>query len=198
MLRNVNRVVLGLTGLVLIGAGLAALAGAGDLWRRAGVSPPSGWSWRGPADVVLAREDRTQWRDEGWWWPVVIGVLVVLVLLLLWWLLAQLRRHRLTEVLIDSGDGSGALLRGRALEDVVTAEAESQPGVERAGVTLVGRRTQPRVQAGLLLAPQARPGEAVRTLGEQALEHARVSSGLKSLPAEVRLRSARHGPERVS
>jgi hypothetical protein len=81
---------------------------------------------------------------------------------------------------------------------VVTAEVESLPGVERARVTLVGRRAQPRVHVGLLLAPQARPGDAVRRLHAEAVEHARVSAGLATLPAEVRLRSAKHAAERVS
>jgi hypothetical protein len=198
MLRIVNRVLMGLCGLALFGFGLAATLAALDLPRRWGFTPPSWWSWRGPDDVLLTRADRVQWRAEGWWWPVVIGGLSVLVLLALWWLLAQLRRKRLTEVLVDSGDGSGALLRGRAMEDVVTAEVETQPGVERARVTLVGRRNQPRVRVGLLLAPQAHPGDAVRRLRAEALEHARASTGLQSLPAEVRISSAKHAAERVS
>ncbi len=198
MLRIVNRVLMGLCGLVLLGFGLAATMAALDLPRRWGFTPPSWWSWRGPDDVLLTRADRVQWRAEGWWWPVVIGGLSVLVLLSLWWLLAQLRRKRLTEVLVDSGDGVGALLRGRAMEEVVTAEVETLPGVERARVTLVGRRNQPRARVGLLLAPQAHPGDAVRRLRAEALEHARVSAGLPTLPAEVRLSSAKHAAERVS
>lgn len=198
MLRIVNRVLLGLLGLLLFGVGLAAVVAALDLPRRWGFSPPAGWSWRGPEDVLLTRADRVQWRDEGWWWPVAIGGLAVLVLLALWWLLAQLRRPRLTEVLVDSGDGVGALVRARAMADVVTAEAESLQGVDRARVTLVGRRGQPRARVGLLLAPQAQPEAVVRRLRTEALEHARVSAGLAALPAEVRLSSAKHPPQRVS
>ncbi|RKN42458.1 alkaline shock response membrane anchor protein AmaP [Streptomyces hoynatensis] len=201
MLRIVNRVLLGLTGLVLLGFGLAALMAALDLPGRLGFGLPSGWSWRDPHDVVLTDADRLRWRDEGWWWPTVIGAAAVLVLLLLWWLLAQLRRPRLDEVVVESGeggDGVAALLHGRALEDVVAAEAESLPGIDRARVTLTGRRTQPRARIGLLLAPQAEPAEAVRRLREEAVEHARRSTGLEALPAEVRLRSAHHAAERVS
>jgi hypothetical protein len=198
MLRTVNRVLLGLAGLTLFCFGLAAVVAALDLPDRWGITPPSWWSWRAPDDVLLTRADRRQWRDEGWWWPVLIGGLAVLVLLALWWLLAQLRRQRLAEVLVESGDGVGALLRGRALEDVVAAEVEALPGVERARVTLVGRRNQPRVRVGLLLAPQARPGTAVRRLRAEAVEHARVSAGLATLPAEVRLRATKRPAERVS
>jgi hypothetical protein len=198
VLRIVNRALIGLTGLFLIGSGLAALTAAADLPRRWGFDLPPGWSWQTPEDVPLTRADRTQWRDDGWWWPTVIGVLSVLILLALWWLVAQLRRKRLAEVLVDSGDGVGALLRGRAMEEVVAAEAESLPGVDRARITHVGRRTQPKLRIGLLLAPQARPDDLVRRLRAEAVEHARVSAGLAELPAEARLRSAKHPAERVT
>ncbi|MGW3403842.1 alkaline shock response membrane anchor protein AmaP [Streptomyces zhihengii] len=134
MLRTVNRVVLALAGLVLLCTGGAVLAAG------AGLDVPSWWPWSGPDDVLLSEAQRTRWRDEGWWWPVVIAVLAVLVVLALWWLLAQLRRARLSEVLVDSGDGEGALLRGRALEGVMAAEAESLEGVSAARVRLAGRR----------------------------------------------------------
>ncbi|UED83478.1 alkaline shock response membrane anchor protein AmaP [Streptomyces profundus] len=198
MLRIVNRVLLAAAGCTLFCLGLAVLVGTLDLPSRWGFTPPSWWTWRTPESVLLSAADRVRHRDAGWWWPVVIGVLALLVLLALCWLLAQLRRQRLSEVLVDSGDGVGALLRGRALEEVVAAEAEALPGVDRARVALVGRRDQPRAEVGLSLAPQARPDEAVRRLRAEAVEHARVSSGLSALPAEARLRAAKHGPERVS
>lgn len=198
MLRSVNRVLTGLVGLALLALGLAALTGGLDLPRRWGFSMPSRWRWNGPDDVLLTRADRVQWRGESWWWPVVFAVLGVLVVLTLWWLLAQLRRRRISEVLVDSGDGGGATLRARALEGVIAAEAESLPGVERARVTLTGRRSQPRARIGLVLGSHARPGPEVRRLRGEAIEHARTSTGLAQLPAEVRMRSARHRAERVN
>ncbi|WP_199826312.1 alkaline shock response membrane anchor protein AmaP [Streptomyces sp. SBT349] len=198
VLRIANRVLIGLIGLLLIGVGLVALVGALDLPRRWGLWLPSGFSWRAPHDVLLTHADRTQFRDHGWWWTVVIGSLAVVMLLSLWWLLAQVRRPRLTEVVVDSGDGVGALLRGRAMEEVVAAEAESLPGVERARVAIVGRRAQPRLRVGLLLTPQARPHEVVERLRTEAVEHARASAGLTALPAEARLHPARHSVDRVS
>ncbi|MGY1434850.1 alkaline shock response membrane anchor protein AmaP [Streptomyces reniochalinae] len=198
MLRTVNRVLTALSGLVLLALGLAVLFAAAGLPHRWGVSMPSDWPWTRPGDVLLTDADRTRWRDEGWWWPVVIAVLAVLVLLTLWWLLAQLRRRRQSEALIDSGDGEGAALRGRALEDVIAAEAEAQPGVDRARVTLTGRRDRLRARVGLVLAAHARPGPVVHQLRHEAIRHAVDSAGLDTLPAEVRLRTARHRAERVS
>ncbi|MFI7343650.1 alkaline shock response membrane anchor protein AmaP [Streptomyces sp. NPDC050085] len=189
---TVNRIVLGLLGLVLVVGGGSVLA------VGLGVKPPSWWIHDGKRDVLLSVADRNRWRDDGWWWPTVIAVLGAVVLLALWWLVAQLRRHRLTEVLVDTGDGEGALLRGRALEGVLVSAAEALDGVERAGVALTGRRSTPRARVGLTLEPHAAPGEALHLLSEESLAQARDSAGLASLPAEVRLRAVKHRAERVS
>lgn len=192
MLRTVNRVLLGLAGLVLVCVGGGVLAAA------LGLSVPSWWPWYGKHDVLLSDADRDRWRSEGWWWPVVIAVLAVLVVLALWWLLAQLRRARLGEVLVDSGDGEGALLRGRALEGVLAEEAGSLDGVARAQVVLTGRRSAPQARIRLLMEPHAAPHEALGRLTDEALAHARDSAGLDRLPAEVRLKAVKHRAERVS
>ncbi|MDF6041675.1 alkaline shock response membrane anchor protein AmaP [Streptomyces sp. JH14] len=192
VLTTVNRILLGLAGLVLICGGGAVLAAG------LGLSVPSWWPWYGKTDVPLSEADRERWRADGWWWPAVIVVLAVLVILALWWLLAQLRRARLAEVLVDSGDGAGALLRGRALEGVLAGEAGTLDGVARAHVMLVGRRSSPQARISLLMEPHAAPGEALGRLTDEALAHARDSAGLAELPAEVRLRAVRHRAERVS
>lgn len=192
MIGTVNRVVLGLAGLVLVCAGGAVLA------VGTGLSVPSWWPWSGRHDVLLSDADRMRWRDEGWWWPVVIAVLVVLVLLALWWLLAQLRRARLAEILVDTGDGEGALLRGRALEHVMTGEAQALEGVSHARVVLTGRsRRAPQARVLLLLEAHAAPAETVSRLVDEAVTHARESAGLSSLPTEARLRVAKHAAQRV-
>jgi len=193
MLRVINRVLLGLAGLVLLCAGGAVLVAG------AGLSLPSWWPYSGRYDVLLSDADRMRWRDEGWWWPVVIAVLAVLVLLALWWLLAQLRRARLAEVLVDSGDGEGALLRGRALEGVMAGEAESLEGVSGASVMLTGRsRTTPEARVLLQLEPHVAPDEALSRLMDEAVTHAKESAGLESLPTEARLRVSRHRARRVT
>ncbi|KFG01499.1 alkaline shock response membrane anchor protein AmaP [Streptomyces europaeiscabiei] len=192
MLRIVNRVLLATVGLVLLVVGGAVLA------VGLGVDPPSWWPHDGRKDVLLSDAERTRWHDSGWWWPTVIAVLALLVLLALWWLTAVLRRHRLAEVLVDTGDGEGALLRGRALEGVLTTEAAEADGVDRARTRLTGRRNAPEARVGLLLQPHVNPGDALHTLTTEALAHARDSAGLAALPAEVRLQGAKHRAERVS
>ncbi|MGW4033534.1 alkaline shock response membrane anchor protein AmaP [Streptomyces sp. NPDC004838] len=192
MLRTVNRVVLGLAGVVLL------CVGGGVLAAGTGLSVPSWWPWDGSRDVLLSTADRERWRDESWWWPSVIAGLAIIVLLALWLLLAQLRRARLAEVLVDSGDGEGALVRGSALEGVLEREAESLDGVARAHITLKGRRTEPEARVRLLLEPYASPAKTLTRLTTEAIAHARESAGLKVLPTEAHLRAAKHGARRVT
>ncbi|MEV7958974.1 alkaline shock response membrane anchor protein AmaP [Streptomyces sp. NPDC088141] len=192
LLRTVNRILLGLAAVVLVCVGGAVLAAG------LGLSVPPWWPWYGRSDVLLSEADRDRWRGEGWWWPAVIAALAIVVVLALWWLLAQPRRARLAEVLVDSGDGEGALLRGRALEGVLADEAGNLDGVARARVVLTGRRSSPHARIRLLMEPHAAPEETLGRLTDEALAHARDSAGLARLPAEVRLRAVEHRAERVS
>lgn len=192
MRRSVNRILLGLLGLVLICLGGGVLAAA------TGLSVPSWWPWSGKNDVLLSATDRVRWRDEGWWWPTVIAVLAVIFVLALWWLLAQPRRVRLSELMVDSGDGEGAVLRGRALEGVLADEVGSLDGVSRAQVALTGRRSAPQARVKMLIESHAAPDEALGRFSDEALAHARESAGLDELPAEVRLRAVKHRAERVN
>ncbi|WP_225828197.1 alkaline shock response membrane anchor protein AmaP [Streptomyces naphthomycinicus] len=191
MRTGVHRALLALAGVILLVLGGAVLA------VGLGAPPPSWWLHTGPHDVLLTRAERTRWRDTAWWWPAVIAALTALVLLALWWLTAVLRRHRPAELLIDTGDGAGARLRGRALESALAAEAAAQTGVARARILLRGRRTRPTVRAWLQLDPDTPPAEALTTFTAGALAHARESAGLASLPAEVRLGEVEHRAERV-
>ncbi|MGW2519597.1 alkaline shock response membrane anchor protein AmaP [Streptomyces sp. NPDC001617] len=192
MLRIVNRVLIGIVGLVLLVVGGSVLA------IGLGAPAPSWWIHNGRHDVLLSNAERTKWQDHGWWWPTVIAALAVLVLLALWWLTAVLRRRRLTEVLVDTGDGEGALLRGRALEGVLASEAGELDGVAQAHAHLTGTRTAPEARVHLLLEPHVDPSTALHHLAVQALTHARNSAGLEKMPAEVRMKAVKHRQERVS
>ncbi|MFF7157263.1 alkaline shock response membrane anchor protein AmaP [Streptomyces sp. NPDC008139] len=193
-----NRVLLALTGLVLLVVGLSVLLGGLDLQRRWNFTMPHWWPFTGPKDVLLTAHDRTRYRSDGWWWPVVIAVLGVLVLAALWWLLAQARTRRLRQLRVDSGDGQGALLRGRAVENVLTSETEAYDGVEWARAALRGKRGAPVARIVLGLAADATPDEVVAGLDSAVLHRACTSAGLDKLPAEARLRAVRHRAARVS
>nr|WP_166027159.1 alkaline shock response membrane anchor protein AmaP [Streptomyces chilikensis] len=191
VLWTVNRVLLGLIGLVLLVTGGSVLA------VGLGAPPPRWWIHRDRHDVLLTVAERTRWRDQGWWWPVVFTVLALLVVLTLWWLTRSVQRHRLAVVRVDTGDDEGAVLRARALESSVASEAARLEGVERVRVRLTGRHRNPRIRVRVRLEPDADPGRTLDRLTSETLAHARASVGLTSLPSEIRMRAAGHRPERV-
>ncbi|KOV69712.1 alkaline shock response membrane anchor protein AmaP [Streptomyces sp. MMG1121] len=188
---RLNRVVLALAGLLLLVLGGAVLA------VGLGAPVPSWWIHTGAHDVLLSRAERTRWRHTDWWWPTALAAPAVLVLLALWWLTTVLRRRRLAEILVDTGDGESALLRGRALEAALARDAVRQEGVAHAEVLLRGRRTAPTARIWLQLEPHVDPATALRDFTARALTHARESARTGSLPAEVRLRTVKHRAERV-
>lgn len=186
---TVNRVLLALAGLVLLLAGVTVLgAGAGLLDRP----------WTGPHDVLLAAGDRARYAGTSWWWPVVLTALSLIVLAALWWLLAQPRERRLRRLAVDADDEGGAVLRGRALEEVIAADAAELPGVDHAVATIAGTPTAPTARLLLALAPHAVPGAVLAELDGAVLRRARTSAGLPALPAEARLRAVSHRATRVS
>ncbi|MFI2199214.1 alkaline shock response membrane anchor protein AmaP [Streptomyces sp. NPDC020192] len=189
---RLNRVLLALVGLLLLVLGGAVLA------VGLGAPVPSWWPHTSPHDALLSRAERTRWRHADWWWPAVLATLAVVVLVALWWLTADLRRRRLGEILVDTGDGGSALLRGRALELALAQDAVQQEGVAHTEVLLRGRRTAPTARIWLQLEPHVDPARALDDFTAQALTRARESARLESLPAEVRLRAVKHHAERVT
>ncbi|MCX4777526.1 alkaline shock response membrane anchor protein AmaP [Streptomyces sp. NBC_01264] len=180
-LGTVNRVLLGLLGLVLLAAGASVLAATGPFeGRHEPLLAPHGPGWPAP------------------WW-VVLAALGVCVLLALWWLLSQLRRARLAAVLVDTGDGAFAVLRGRALEEAVEADVqEAVEGVARCRVTLRGRRGAPALRVALELEPHAVPADVLAALAGPVLGRARGSAALPALPAEARLHVTPRRARRVT
>lgn len=180
-LGTVNRALLALLGLVLLAAGVSVLAGT--------------WPLGGREEPLLTREAR---RGLPPWWALLAG-LGVCVLLALWWLLSQLRRARLAAVLVDTGDGAFAVLRGRALEEAVAADVRAAvEGVADCRVVLRGKRGAPALRVALELEPHAVPADALTALAGPVLARARTSAGLPALPAEARFHVTPHRARRVT
>ncbi|MFB7257377.1 alkaline shock response membrane anchor protein AmaP [Streptomyces nojiriensis] len=185
MLATVNRILLAVAGAVLVAVGIVVLTG----W----------WPLHGRHAPLLSEQTRNRyWHAEGWWWWAVLAALAVGVLLALWWLLSQLRRPRLQAVVVDTGDGAFAMLRGRALEEAVAAEAGALEGVAGCRVALRGRRGSPALRVALELEPHAVPADALAAVAGPVLTHARTSAGLPELPAEARLKVTSHRARRVT
>ncbi|AUY49314.1 alkaline shock response membrane anchor protein AmaP [Streptomyces sp. CB01881] len=187
---TVNRVLLGVAGLVLFAVGVLVLAGGLDLYGRLGVDPPGWWPLTSPDQPVVSVESRTHWSDQGWWWPAVIGGLVVVVAGAAWWLFAQLRRSGPATVGVPTPGASGLRLRlrSRALEEVLETGAVALPEVDRADVHLVRGPRHPRLRAAVRLTPGGDPAALVEHFETGPRTDARTSLGLAELPADLRVR----------
>ncbi|MGW9072871.1 alkaline shock response membrane anchor protein AmaP [Streptomyces yangpuensis] len=192
----INRILLALTGILMLGTALLVLAGGFGLYRHLRVTPPAGWPLTTPQDVLLDDADRTRWTDEIWWWPTVIAVLAVAVLLALWWLLAQLHRTHPGELSVGEPALDGVELREGALSDVMAADAGHLPGVRRARARVDGSSRRPEAHIDLTLTPDAEPAQALQALCDGPLKRARRTVG-RTLPATTRLRATPHQPHRA-
>lgn len=194
-----NRILLALTGLVLLGGGLLIITAGLDFYSSHNLPPPAGWPLTTPSDILLSSTDRARWSSQGWWWwPAVIAALILITALALWWLLAQLpRRHPGGVPVGGSPPLEGVELRRRALSDAIATEAGALPGVQQAHVRITGRGAHPRAHITLTLTPQGAPGAVLNTLCKGPLRTAHQSTGSPPIPTEARLRIARHKPRRA-
>ncbi|MFB7473871.1 alkaline shock response membrane anchor protein AmaP [Kitasatospora sp. NPDC056184] len=194
---TVNRLLLGVVGLVLLAAGVLVLAGGLDLYSRLGVDPPSRWPLTSPDQPVLSARSRSRWAGESWWWPAVIAGLVVVVAGTAWWLVAQLRRSGPTTVVLPTPGAPGLRLRlrTRALEEAVETGAVALPEVERVGVRLVRGSRHPRLRAAVRMTPGGDPAALAEHFETGPRAGARTSLGLPDLPADLRIRVVAARPE---
>ncbi|MEU9418113.1 alkaline shock response membrane anchor protein AmaP [Streptomyces sp. NPDC048272] len=192
----VNRVLLALTGIVLLGTGILVLTGSFDLYRIWRMRPPEGWPLTDPRTALLTDSDRTRWTDQGWWWPTVIAVLAIVVLLALWWLLAQLRRTHPGRIPVGEPPADGVELRERALSDALAADIQHLPGVHRARARMDGTSRHPEAHVDLTLTPDSEPGTVLQALCDGPLRRARQSAG-RTLPATGRLQVTPHKAHRA-
>jgi hypothetical protein len=192
----VNRTLLAVAGIGLLGVGLLVLAGGLDLYGRLHLSMPGWWPLTSPDQPLVSNASRTRWVDRGWWWPTVITVLSLAVLGALGWLFAQLRRSGPSTVALPTPAGSGLVLhlRSRALEEAIEIETIALPEVDRVHARLLGRRDDLRVRAAIRLEAGGGPAEVLDRFYAGPLGHARTSLGLADLPAELRFEVAARRP----
>ncbi|MEV6740811.1 alkaline shock response membrane anchor protein AmaP [Streptomyces sp. NPDC051104] len=197
-LTRLNRTLLAVVGLALLGGGLLVLFAGLDLYRRWHLTPPVGWPLTSPGNVLLSAADRTRWSSQGWWWPTAIAALTIATALALSWLIAQLRRPRPRAIPVGgTPPAEGVELRNRALSDVITAEMHSLPGVKKAQARMTGRPQHPHNRIDLTLTPHGAPSRVLHEFCDGPLPNARRSIGTDQFPTEVRLRVARHKPHRA-
>ncbi len=197
----VNRTVLTLVGLILLGAGGLGLALG---WGAFG----STWQHR----PVVTDWFRRRLLTSGWWWPTVYAVLSAVAVLALLLLLAQFRRNRLSTARADVPEGGGTAaapdsaawpdpghttVLGRAMAGAVADAAEQLPGVRRASARLTGRPREPRLEIGLVVTADADLDAVLEQLRAGPLEQAAEGLSVPAVPTVVAVSSARGGTPRT-
>lgn len=115
----VNRVVLAVLGLLLLGAGGLGLALSLGAFGEARADDP-----------VLPEEVRTFPDGRTWFWWAVAGALLLIAVLALLWLLTQLKTDRITRLDLTTNAGEGyTTLHTSALTNAIEDETLSIPGV---------------------------------------------------------------------
>ncbi|MFE2974627.1 hypothetical protein [Streptomyces sp. NPDC059258] len=186
-----NRSLLGSVGLVLLAGGGWLAVGDGSVWAPMKDRLPHWWPVP-PADGVLVdRGLLARLRENGWWSPGLIAGLAVVLSLLVWWLARQALPGSPRWAVLPR---TGPVLRRRAWERAMTAQAAAFDDVARARVRLVGR--PPRAVVTVVVEPGARPAEVVRSV-TGVIADARASSGVLSLPADLRIRVANRRERRT-
>jgi len=133
---RLNRVLLTILGALLLAAGVYTLLRS---WGALGDDFA-----QDPLFAASAR-DWVQ-RNEEWFWPVVAGLSTLIGLLALRWLLAQLRTDRPGNSDLAWSTSSGRTrIQASAIADAMSEDIESDPGVERAMVRMVGDEQQPEL-----------------------------------------------------
>ncbi|MFF7211785.1 alkaline shock response membrane anchor protein AmaP [Streptomyces sp. NPDC008238] len=197
---TLNRILLAVTGLVLVVGGLLILTAGFDFYRRLNLDPPADWPLTTPHDVLLSNSDRIRWSGQGWWWwPAVIAALTLATVLALLWLVTQARRHRTRTVhLGGTPPPDDVELRAGALSDAVAAEVRTVPGIAEASAHITGRPAHPCLHMALKLSADAKPAPVLRALCHGPLAHARDCTGLTHLPTRARMDVDRHKARRVT
>jgi hypothetical protein len=172
---RLNRVLLGLLGLVLLAAGGFAVA---THFGRLRVVDPRATLVPGTA------------TPPTWALYAAAAVAVVLGLLVLRWLLAQFTRgprSRTWRFETDPDRGRTELAADAAVAPF-TEELRAYPGVHRAAATLAGTREDPALALVVSVAQDGDPTEIRERLAEEGLPRLRQALGLDALPVSVEFR----------
>lgn len=190
MINRVNRIVLGLIGLVIAAVAVVGLLVAGD---TISVDDEPGELYRDLADDVIGAKEA--------WGAGVIALAVVLAWLGLWWAFRQL---------VARADGSGVSTtevvrtdRGSTtLEPVAVARAVAQdletvPGVTGSKVRFIEMGQKPHLVATVSIRDDTEPA-MVREAAEEPFARLCHALGTPGVTVDLRIRPTGAQPARVS
>jgi hypothetical protein len=174
-----NRVMLLLTAVIFIAAGLGA--GAASLGAFGSVTQHSSLIDNPVGHFIGA--------SGAWLWPVVAVAAAIAALLAIRWLVALLfSTDRAGDLPIGSATGADrTTLAAGALTEAVAEEVESYRGVDAAGARLIGSGRDPELVVTAALQETADLAAVRRRIETEALSHARNALEAPSLPIQLHL-----------
>ncbi|HEY6421889.1 MAG TPA: alkaline shock response membrane anchor protein AmaP [Pseudonocardiaceae bacterium] len=183
-----QRTLVGLIGVLGLGAGVAALVvGSGLLGADRAARPVLD-----PVALNTLSAHQSLARAAA----VAAGV-ALLVAGLIWAARAIKPEHR-PNLLLDPRSTSRLEISASAIADALRADAETIPGVNRVRARTVGRTATPVLRLTLWLEDGANVRDVYHDLDTGVLTRARDSLGIESLPAAIRLELDAATPARVT
>ncbi len=177
---GLNRTVLTLLALLLIGAGAYGLArGYGAFGEDQADDPILGSDLRDFAS-----------RNADWFWPLAAVLSLVVAWLGLRWLLAQIAAPAVSHLPVRSdGPGQTELLAGGAAS-ALARDIEEYPGVRDARARIVSDHPSPEVDITVDVHDDADVPALRRRIEDHALERFRAALELQELRSQVHIRLA--------
>ena len=194
----INRALLASIGTVLLGAGLLALAGALDLYRRWDLPRPTRWLPTTPHDALDRAVRPGGFSTWPWAWPVTLTALTLVSLLALVWLLRQLPSATTRKTPLGGTVLRGRIvIRGSALTQAIREEILDVSGVQRARVHLAGPGSHPSLVITVALDATGSPREVLHAIQSGPIAHARTATDWTHLPVDIRFSISPHRAQRI-
>ena len=178
-----NRLMLALSGLVVLAAGAAGIATSTGVF---GASFSRRTLFDNQASSYIG-------HHGGWLWPAVAGACLLLALACLRWILALLAStDRAGDITIPGGTDQGTtIVQPAAITDALTREISTYHGVDTAKGRVIGDGHNPEIVLTVTPAPSTDLHALHRRIESEALAHARQALGKPSLPIQLEPRLGR-------
>jgi hypothetical protein len=185
-----NRLALTIFGLVVLAAGVFALA--------ASVGALGGTYAHG--DLLANRAAHWVGAHGSWfWWAVAGACLIILLLALRWIITLLLSTDRAGDITITrSGRQGGTTMRPAAITGAITREIDTYRGTSAAKARVLGEPGRPELAVTVTAAATADLAALRHRIETHALAHARQALGRDNLPIQLDINVDSHTPQRVT
>ncbi len=170
-----NRLGLVIVGVVLLAAGLAALAAGQGLFGG------------GVAASPLLGDQVTEVLAQPWVPYVAVAVAVVIGFLALRWLMVQGMNDTVGRLFLERNDDGNVEMSESVARGALEQEVADYPGVRRARARLTESSDQPHLRLALTLEDDADVAGVWKRVRSEAIDNLRGALDLERVPAVIRM-----------